>query len=84
MPVICYSVFNTSDFSTVGIAMETYGLTVIFPGNTVNTYEHNDSTDVYATITNNGNSWVADSVLTINVTEFGPVGGRINKSQWYF
>ena len=77
MPVICYSVFNTSDFSTVGIAMETYGLTVIFPGNTVNTYEHNDSTDVYATITNNGNSWVADSVLTINVTEFGPVGGRI-------
>jgi len=78
MPVICYSVYNSTDGTTVGMAMDAFGLTVIFPGNTTNTYiNNNDNSDIYATITNNGEIWLADSVLTVNVTEYGPVGARV-------
>ncbi len=78
IPVICYTVYNTTDSTTVGIAMDTYGLSILFPGNATNSFViNNNNSDILATITNNGNSWVADSVLTLNITEYGPVGGRV-------
>lgn len=78
MPIISYSVYNTTDLITTGLAFSTAGITMVFPGNTTGSFViNNTNSDTYVSLTYGENAWIADSVLTINVTQYGPVGGRV-------
>jgi hypothetical protein len=78
IPLAAFSIYSINNSITLGVCgAENYGFSLTFPGKQTGPQSNNDTNSVVATITNNGNSWVADSLLNINVTEYGPVGGRV-------
>jgi hypothetical protein len=78
IPLAAFSIYSIDNDMTAGVSAESnYSFSLNFPGKQTGPQSSNDTNAVVATLVNGGNTWVADSLLNINVTEYGPVGGRV-------
>ena len=79
IPLTAFSIYTISDNVTFGIASGQQGnsLTIGFPGNTIGNFNVSTNSDVVFTASVGANTYIMGDNFTVNVTQYGNVGGKI-------
>ena len=79
IPLTAFSIYTISDNVTFGIASGDQGnaITIGFTGNSIGNFNVSNNNDVVFTTSIGANSYIMGDNFTVNVTQYGNVGGKV-------